>query len=288
MSHRPDASPDFPSTCWGLVASAGLRATASDREALAELCQAYWYPIYAFIRRKGHDPDEAQDLTQSYFARILEKGVLLAADREKGRFRTFLLTDCTHFLSDRRDHDRARKRGGGSAPLSIDGRDAEGRFLGEPTDNSDPLRGFDRAWAVTLIDRAMEHLQFEQETLGRSGLFARLKPALSGEPDAPPQAAIAAELGMTVVAVQSAAQRLRGRFRDLLRVEIATTLDEPNEHTSRRRSATSSPSSGRESRKNPHSAMGFPPSSLDTGWAGRGREDLAADQGPDQRLQGVS
>jgi DNA-directed RNA polymerase specialized sigma24 family protein len=229
MPNRPDASPDFPSTCWGMIASAGLRATVQDREALAQLCQAYWYPIYAFIRRKGNDPDAAQDLTQSYFARLLEKGLLLAADREKGRFRTFLLTDCTHFLADRRDHDRAKKRGGGLAPLSIDARDAEGRFLAEPADESDSPHGFDRTWAVTLLERAMDHLQFEQEAIGRGVLFARLKPALRGEPEALPYAEIAAELKTTAVAVQSAAQRLRGRFRDLIRSEIAATLDEPNE-----------------------------------------------------------
>ena len=229
MHDRPDASPDFPSTIWGMVASAGLRASAEDREALGELCQAYWYPIYAFIRRKGNDPDAAQDLTQSYFARLLEKGVLLAADRQKGKFRTFLLTDCTHFLSDRRDHDRAKKRGGGLAPVSIDARDAEGRYLAEPADESDPLRGFERTWAVTLLDRALEHLQFEQEAIGRAKLFARLRPALRGEPEASPYAEIAADLKTTAVAVQSSAQRLRGRFRDLIRSEIAATLDEPNE-----------------------------------------------------------
>ena len=224
-----DASPDFPSTCWGQIAAAGLRASAEDREALADLCRAYWYPIYAFIRRKGHDPDEAQDLTQSYFARLLEKGVLLAADPERGRFRTFLLTDCTHFLSDRRDHDRAKKRGGGAAPVSIDARDAEGRYLAEPADGASPAHRFERAWAVTLLDRVLEHLEFEQEAAGRSALFARLKPALTDGPDPTPYADIAAEFGTTVIAVQSAAQRLRRRFRELVRSEIAATLDEPTE-----------------------------------------------------------
>lgn len=226
---RPDpgGSADFPSTCWGQIAAAGLRGSAADHEALADLCRAYWYPIYVFIRRKGYGAHEAQDLTQSYFARLLEKDVLAAADSRRGRFRTFLLTDCTHFLSDQRDKVRAKKRGGGVAPVSIDARDAEGRYLAEPAGDGSPDDRFERAWVVTLLDRVLEHLGSEQEAAGRAALFARLRPALTAGPDPTPYAEVAAEFGMTEVAVQSAAQRLRRRFRDLVRLEIAATLDEP-------------------------------------------------------------
>src|SRR5215831_11879844 len=141
----------FPTTCWSLVLGAGDRAGPEAREALATLCRAYWYPIYAFIRRKGYDPDDAQDLTQAYFARLLEKGVIAAADRSKGRFRAFLRTDCQHFLIDQ--YRRRRAQHGGAVPVSIDTRDAEGRYRFEPADEVTPDRLFDRAWAMSLLDR---------------------------------------------------------------------------------------------------------------------------------------
>src|SRR5262245_56592863 len=129
---QPRPSDRFPTTRWSRVVAAGDRDAAGAGEALAELCAAYWFPVYAFVRRKGHDPERALDLTQDYFARLLEKGTVAAADPVKGRFRSFLLADCVFFLADRRDHDRARKRGGGRAALPIDARDAEGRYLHEP------------------------------------------------------------------------------------------------------------------------------------------------------------
>jgi RNA polymerase sigma-70 factor (ECF subfamily) len=210
------------------VVSAGGRSTPEDLDAVAELCRAYWYPIYAFIRRKGHSRDEAQDLTQSYFIRLLESRVLIAADRNKGRFRAFLRTDCGHFLADQRDRDRALKRGGGVSNVSFDAHDAEARYLGEPADDLTPQRLFDRAWAVTLLGRSVEHVAREYADSGRARLFERLQVVLTDNPHAVPYATIAEALGTTVVAVQSAVQRLRRRFRESLRAEITATLDDPS------------------------------------------------------------
>jgi DNA-directed RNA polymerase specialized sigma24 family protein len=130
--------PLFPTTCRSRVVAAGDRESAEAGEALGELCKAYWYPLYSFVRRKGHGPEDAKDLTQSYISRLLEKGVLAAADRDKGRFHAFLRTDIAYFLADRRDHDRALKRGGGVTPSSIDARDQEGRARREPADPNTP------------------------------------------------------------------------------------------------------------------------------------------------------
>src|SRR6516225_2702057 len=194
---EPTSAARFPTTHWSLVVAAGGRAGPDARDALAELCAAYWYPVYAFIRRKGHGPDAALDLTQDYFARLLEKGTVAAADPVRGRFRSFLLADCTFFLADRRDRDRARRRGGGRPVLSIDARDAEGRFLREPSHDRTPERLFERDWALALIARAFDSLERHYAETGRSELFRRLRPLVASDPDAAPRAAVAAELGLT-------------------------------------------------------------------------------------------
>jgi DNA-directed RNA polymerase specialized sigma24 family protein len=145
---------DFPTTPWSRVAHAVDPAAPEARDALAELCGAYWYPIYAYIRRKGHDPDAALDLTQDYFTRLLETDVLASADHRRGRFRAFLRTDCGFFLSHHQERCRALKRGGRAA-LPIDARDAEGRYLREPADATTPERLFDQSWALNLLDEVM-------------------------------------------------------------------------------------------------------------------------------------
>jgi RNA polymerase sigma-70 factor (ECF subfamily) len=223
-----DSSPPtgFPTTHWSLVASASGPPTPEARAALAELCRAYWYPIYALIRRKGHGVDEALDLTQDYFARLLEKGTVSAADPEKGRFRSFLLTDCSYFLADRRDRGRALKRGGGRPLLSIDARDAEGRFLREPSHDQTPEMLYERDWALALIDRVFDGLERHYRETGRTELFERMKPLVSSDPGAAHRAAVAAELGMTEGNLRVAIHRLRGRFAAGLRVEVAATLQE--------------------------------------------------------------
>jgi len=219
----------FPTTRWSRVLAAAGRSEPDAGAALAELCAAYWYPVYALIRRRGHDPDAAADLAQDYFAHLLEKGTLAAADPSKGRFRAFLRTDCGFFLADARDRAARLKRGGGVTPISIDARDAEGRYLVEPADTLTAERLFDRAWAEALLERALARLAAEYAGSGRAALFAQLEPALMPGPHAEPYAAIAGRLGMTEAAVQQAASRLRRRYRARLREEAAATLHEPDE-----------------------------------------------------------
>jgi RNA polymerase sigma-70 factor (ECF subfamily) len=229
MAEHETSDARFPTTRWSQVLAAGGRSTPEAGAALAELCAAYWYPVYALIRRRGHDPDSAADLTQDYFARLLEKKTLAAADPDRGRFRAFLRTDCGFFLADARDREARLKRGGGRASISIDARDAEGRYRFEPADGLTPERLFDRAWAVALLERTLERLSAEYVDSGRAALFEHLEPALTPGPRAEPYAAIAGRLGMTEAAVQQAASRLRKRYRALLRAEAAATLHEPDE-----------------------------------------------------------
>jgi RNA polymerase sigma-70 factor (ECF subfamily) len=223
MAGDPSAA-RFPTTCWSRVAAAGGRAAPGAREALAGLCAAYWYPIYAFIRRRGNDPDRALDLTQDYFARLLERGTVAAADPARGRFRSFLLADCTRFLADRREHDGAAKRGGGVAPLSIDARDAEGRYTREPAHGRTPERLFERSWALALLDAVLARLRAEYEGSGRGAAFEILKVTLTEAPGSVPHAELARRLGSTAGAAQVAVHRLRRRYRDLVREAIAATV----------------------------------------------------------------
>jgi DNA-directed RNA polymerase specialized sigma24 family protein len=225
----PHERATFPTTRWSRVVAAGAPATPEARTALAELCAAYWYPIYVLIRKRGHPAEEARDLTQDYFARLLEKGTLATADRARGRFRAFLRTDCGYFLADRRDRDRAQKRGGGRTAVSFDALDAEGRYHAEPADDLTPERLFDRSWALTLLEGVLDRLATESAAAGRGAWFERLRVVLTEGTGAVPYARIAAELGTTEAAVQQAASRLRRRYRAALREEIAATLDEPDE-----------------------------------------------------------
>jgi hypothetical protein len=222
--NEPPPPARFPTTRWSRVVAAAGPPTPEARAALAELCGAYWYPIYALIRRKGYGPDAALDLTQDYFARLLEKGTVAAADPVKGHFRSFLLADCSFFLADRRDHDRALRRGGGRPVLSIDARDAEGRFLRVLAHDRTPERLFERAWALTLIARVFDRLERHYADTGRSEVFRRLKPLVAADPDAVPRAAVAAELGLTEGNLRVALHRLRARFAAGLRAEVAATL----------------------------------------------------------------
>ena len=151
------------------------------RESLAELCNAYWYPLYAYIRRRGYDPEQAQDLTQDFFARLLEKGLLAEADPARGRFRSFLRTVCAHFLANRRDWEHARKRGGGRTVLSIDAADAEGRYARELADGLTPERIFDRSWALTLLGRVLDQLGREYDEAGKAATFEALRGLLDGD-----------------------------------------------------------------------------------------------------------
>lgn len=224
------ASPgQFPSTRWSRVIRAGDPAAPLARESLAELCDAYWYPLYAYIRSRGYAPEPARDLTQDFFVRVLEKGLLAEADPARGRFRSFLRTVCAHFLANRRDWEHARKRGGGRAVVSIDPVDAEGCYALEMADGLTPERIFDRTWALTVLRRVLEKLGREYDEAGKAATFEALRGLLAGDPDASTYSAVAARLGTTEGAARVAAHRLRGRYGELLRREIASTLDRPAE-----------------------------------------------------------
>jgi RNA polymerase sigma-70 factor (ECF subfamily) len=226
---RSESQASFPTTRWSLVARAGGVCSPEAREALELLCRAYWFPIYAFVRRHGADAEAARDLTQSYFARLLEKDLLLAANPRKGRFRSFLKTDCTYFLADQRDRDRAQKRGGDRAMIHIEALDAEDRYRREMADELTPERQFDRTWALTLLDRVLDQLAAEYAGSGRGALFERLQVVLTPDSHPGPYAALAAQLGTTEGAVQVAVHRLRRRYRAILRQQIVATLDTPTD-----------------------------------------------------------
>jgi RNA polymerase sigma-70 factor (ECF subfamily) len=218
----------FATTRWSLVVAAQHRSQPEAGQALAELCRLYWYPLYGYIRSRGHGHDEAQDLTQEFFARLLEKDGLAAVDQNKGRFRSFLLAACQHFLANQHDHDRAQKRGGGRQSVSIDFRDADGRYGHEPAHGETPERLFERRWALALLERVLARLRGEYEAAGRGRLFHCLKARLTGD-RAVPHAQAAAELGVTEGAIKVAVHRLRQRYRELLRDEIGQTVDDPGQ-----------------------------------------------------------
>jgi RNA polymerase sigma-70 factor (ECF subfamily) len=224
-----DGPREFLTTHWSLVAAAGSDAASRPdaREAMEKLCRAYWYPLYAFVRYSGHAADEAQDLTQAFFTRIIEKGGFATADPARGRFRSYLLGAMKHFLANEWHRGRALKRGGGATLLEWDSLDPEARYALEPAEAIDPHAGFDRQWALQTIARALEKLQAEMQSRGKGETFDALKGCLTGaEPDRLETAAI---LGMTEGALKVAVHRLRQRYRELLRAEIAETLADPSE-----------------------------------------------------------
>lgn len=224
------SSPErFDTTRWSVVLAARDGSSPGAREALEALCSAYWYPLYAFIRRRGYDGHAAQDLIQEFFARVLEKNTFGSADPSRGRFRSFLLASCSHFLANRRDHDRARKRGGDRIHVPLDPSDAEGRYCLEPAHGLTAERLFHRRWALTLLQQVVERLEAEAASAGKGPLFNRLKSCLTGERGSAHYAAVARDLGTSEAAIKMAAHRLRRRYQDVLREEIARTVDDPAE-----------------------------------------------------------
>jgi RNA polymerase sigma-70 factor (ECF subfamily) len=223
---RGDSAP-FESTRWTLIARATNPDSPLAQQALEELCRAYWYPLYAFIRRRGHPPDRAEDLTQSFFADILSRGSIGRADRSRGRFRTFLLGALNHFLANTRQRAGRAKWGGKVKHVSLDVRDAEDRYVHEPAHGLTPERLFERRWALTVLDRALERLEREMKSQGKRALFQHLKPSLTGDLDQLSHAEIGAALNMNEGAVRVAAHRVRKRYRELLRDEVAQTVDDP-------------------------------------------------------------
>jgi RNA polymerase sigma-70 factor (ECF subfamily) len=209
-----------------MVLVARDRAEPGAADALASLCALYWYPLYAYVRRRGNGADDAHDLTQEFFARLLEKDFLAAVDRGKGKFRSFMLASCNHFLANERDRARAKKRGGGRPVLSLD--DAEGRYRAEPAGGLTPEQLFERRWALTLLDQVLTRLRDEFEAKGKRRLFDRLRGFLVGEKGAGYRRA-AEELGLSEGSVKVAVHRLRQRYRELLHEEIGRTVGSPDE-----------------------------------------------------------
>lgn len=226
---RPGTHQPFAATHWSLVLAAGRDSTPDARAALEKLCRTYWPPLYSFVRRSGHPPADAQDLTQGFFFQLLQRNFLNAVDPRKGRFRSFLLASLKHYLSNERDRARAQKRGGGQAPISIDAQDAEGRYLHEPADPMTPDKLYERRWALTVLDQALARLQKEYAASGRGAIFEQLKGELTGAATRSPHMEIGQELGMTPGAVKVAAHRLRQRFGEVLRAEIAETVARPED-----------------------------------------------------------
>jgi RNA polymerase sigma-70 factor (ECF subfamily) len=218
-------SPMFATTLWSVVLQAGAAETTAAGNALQYLCEAYWYPLYAYVRRQGQSPEDAEDLTQEFFARMLERKYIRLADKKRGRFRTFLLTSLKHFLINEWTKAGRAKRGGGNKLLSLDAEQTETRFLGEATDGRSPDKAFDRRWATIVLERALEQLEREFTSDGRAALFTHLKSSLTGEQNESSYADIGRQLGMSEANVKVTAHRLRRRYRELLREEIGRTVD---------------------------------------------------------------
>jgi len=219
----------FATTQWSIVLAAGEGRRENAVDALSQLCESYWYPIYAYVRRRGYSAPDAQDLTQSFFARLLEKESLRNADPVRGRFRSFLLTSMKHFLSNERDRASAQKRGGGRATLSLDLAAGESRVNIEPEHDWTPQRLYERQWALTLLELVLGRLETEYQEAGKVRQFELLQGALGGGLQTLSYADVAAELGLSIEAARQAASRMRKRYRALLREEVARTVADPGE-----------------------------------------------------------
>jgi DNA-directed RNA polymerase specialized sigma24 family protein len=219
----------FTTTHWSLILNAQDTASPLAAAALEKLCRAYWLPLYVYLRRQGEDEESAKDLTQGFFARLLEKHYLTQVHPGKGKFRCFLLVALKHFLADERDRARAQKRGGGQPLVSLDASSGEARYRLEPVDSMDAEKLFERRWALTLLEQARSQLKEEYLETGKSSLYERLKVFEAGDKNGPPYAELAVELGLTESGVKAAVFRLRQRYRELVRQEVANTVDRPDE-----------------------------------------------------------
>lgn len=213
-------------THWSVVQAATQPRTPECRQALEILCETYWFPVYAYLRRWGHAQDAAEDFTQGFFTHLLQRDGFRLADRKRGRFRSFLLSALKNFIANEQDKQRTLKRGGGRTILSLDLAEAEGRYAVQSAQASSPERVFERSWALTILDRAMTRLQSELAGRDKADLFDHLKGYMTVDRDTVPYQATAQALGMTETAVKVAVHRLRKRYRELLRDEIAQTVSE--------------------------------------------------------------
>jgi len=228
-SPRDKADSRFSTTHWSVVLAAGASASAGSREALERLCKTYWYPLYTYLRRRGCDMHQAEDCTQGFFAALLQRHALERASPEQGKFRSFLLSSLNHFLADQGDHAAAQKRGGGKKIVSLDVEDAETRYRLEPAHDLTPEKLFEKSWALTVLNNAMTRLKAEFAEAGRQNLFESLKPHLPAGRGPASYKDVAARLGMTEGAVKVAVHRLRDRYRQLVREEIAQTVSTPEQ-----------------------------------------------------------
>jgi RNA polymerase sigma factor (sigma-70 family) len=217
----------FVTTRWTVVLHAGRKSSPQSDRALGELCQTYWYPLYAYVRRKGKTKEDAEDLVQAFFEKFLEKNYLEGLSAERGKFRAFLLASLKHFLANEWDKSQRQKRGGGAQHLSLDWQSADARFHLDPPDPASPDKTFDREWALALLERVIARLREECVAEGKAALFEQAKGYLMVGEQAIPYADAAQKLGMDEGAVRVAVHRLRKRYRELLRDEIAQTLDDP-------------------------------------------------------------
>ena len=221
--------PQFTTTRWSVILAATEADSALAQDALEKLCRLYWYPLYAFTRRRGYGPEDAQDLTQGFFERLIEKNYVRQADRSRGKFRTFLLTAFNHFLADEWDRSQRIKRGGAHLFTSLDAATAEERYRLEPTDRLDAAKLFERKWATTLLERALARLEETFGTAQQKDTFRELSPFLIGEQGDETHSQIAARLGTTADAIKMSVSRMRARYREILREEILHTVSSPEQ-----------------------------------------------------------
>ncbi len=219
----------FATTHWSVVLAAGNQGDPDARQALETLCRAYWIPVYAFLRRRGHAPADAEDYTQGFFLRILDRGVLSKADPDRGRFRSFLLACLNHYVADERDKARAARREGARPLSGIDTNAANERYLSEPADTNSPDRLFERKWALAVMEHAMENLREEHRIAGLSAEFEALREFLAGSSEHRDYEQAAARTGQSPNAVAVAVHRLRRRYRDFVRREVAATVANPDD-----------------------------------------------------------
>ncbi|MDB6040139.1 MAG: hypothetical protein JWM99_3980 [Verrucomicrobiales bacterium] len=219
----------FATTHWTVVLDAGKGSSPRSDAALAKLCETYWYPLYAYARRQGNSVEDAEDLTQQFFARFLGKNYIEKADRDRGKFRTFLLGSMKNFLVNEWKHSARLKRGGGHSFVPLDLDVAEGRYATEPIAETDPENSYDKQWAVALIEQVFTTLRREYAALEKSALVEELKPFVWGEESSASYAEIGHKLNMAEGTVKVAVHRLRQRFRELLRAEVAQTVSRPEE-----------------------------------------------------------
>jgi RNA polymerase sigma-70 factor (ECF subfamily) len=219
----------FPSTHWSVVLATHTHDPSRARSALQQLCTVYWYPLYAYLRRRGQQPADAEDLVQGFIAHLLARQFFQVADPDKGRFRAYLLISLNHFVADVAEHDGRQKRGDGEPLLSLDAITAERRYAQEPVNPYTPEQLFERRWALTLLDTVLQRLEREAAESGRADLFRQIKGVLLGERSGVPYAQLAPQLGMSEAALTMTVHRLRRRYRELIREEIAHTVSRPVE-----------------------------------------------------------